>query len=68
MKSSANDSLGHVPTTQERLDMVVKALSRLPPHELERLGVTLTNDIVDGTPEAENLFRAWADRQSELKT
>lgn len=68
LNGSANETLGHVPTTQERLDMVVKALSRLPPHELERLGVSLTNEIIDGSPEADNLFRAWADRQSELKT
>jgi hypothetical protein len=53
---------------QDRLDTIVRAFKRLPPPELERLGVDISSDrILQGTERAEQLKRAWLERQAELK-
>lgn len=63
-----NEKLNYTePTPQERLDTIMKAFRRLPPAELSRLGVDVSENIVDGTPAAEHVLKAWSDRQEELK-
>lgn len=53
---------------QERIDTMVRAFNRLPSPELERLGVDIkSGPIVQGTSRAEDLKRAWLERQKELK-
>jgi len=34
--------------TQEKLDAIIKAFRRLPSKELERLGIDLNHDIIEG--------------------
>ncbi len=44
-----------------------RALQRLPPSELERIGIDFTSPILEGTPRAEALHEAWIQRQREFK-
>ena len=56
------------PGEQERIDTIVRTFNRLPAPELERLGVDITSEpIVQGSAKAEQLKRAWLERQKELK-
>lgn len=52
---------------QERIDTIVRAFNRLPAPELSRLGVDVSEHIVQGTTKAEILKRTWLERQKELR-
>lgn len=65
-ESSPTPALPEV-SGQEKIDTMVRALKHLPKEELMRLGVDLDIAILEDSPEAEKLQKAWLFRQAELK-
>jgi len=68
-ESDAHQDTNGLPFTesQEQLDLIMRTFKKLPAPEIERMGVDISERVIDGTTSATMLRKAWIQRQAELK-